>query len=120
MPGAKRFNTGKPRLSLIPTRANMMEAAVWTFGAEKYGADNWRKGMSYQSVLDSMGRHYEALKAGQLIDPETGLPHAAHIKCNASMLIEFEITHPELNDLPKGDAYVQCTDYGKAKIDSNR
>jgi len=89
----KRYNTGKPRMSLIPAIAEEKEAFVWTKGAEKYGEGfNWAKGgpaLSFSSILDSMGRHYNALKKGQDIDPESGEHHAAHIRCNAAMLLEY-------------------------------
>lgn len=100
---ADRFNAGKIRYTLIPVEAEEAEARVWMKGAEKYGEANWQKGLPFKSVLDSLQRHAKALQKGQLIDPETGEPHAAHIRCNAAMLIVFAITHPELNDLPKSD-----------------
>lgn len=96
---ANRFNSGKIRFTLIPVEAEEAEARVWMKGAIKYGERNWEKGLSFLSILDSLDRHMKALKKGELIDSETGEPHAAHIRCNAAMLIVFEKTHPELNDL---------------------
>ena len=84
---AKRFNQGKPRLELLVPEAIEEEAKVWTFGAEKYGEFNWQKGMSLLTIIASLLRHSFAILRGEDIDKESGFLHAAHIKCNASMLI---------------------------------
>lgn len=101
LPKADRKNEGKPQLSFIPYEAQKQEALVWMFGTKKYSRDNWKKGLPFLSVCDSILRHINAYMQGETNDPESGLPHMAHIRCNTSMLIEFEITHPELNDRPK-------------------
>lgn len=98
---AKRDNSGKAKLSYIPRRAQEAEARVWEFGGKKYGRRNWEKGLPWLSVIDSLLRHAMALQSGEINDPETGEHHAAHIRCNAAMLIEFEHTHPELDDRKK-------------------
>lgn len=95
---ADRFNDGKVQLSYIPNKAQEAEARVWMKGAKKYSRDNWKKGLPFLSVIDSMLRHVLAFKEGEDNDPETGESHMAHVKCNASMLIEFLSTHPELDD----------------------
>jgi Domain of unknown function (DUF5664) len=95
---AKRFNSGKTRFSLIPVKAEEAESKVWTMGAEKYGERNWEKGLPFLSVIDSMLRHIKAYQKGETIDSESGQPHMAHIRCNAAMLIEYQETHPELDD----------------------
>jgi hypothetical protein len=40
-------------------------------------------------------RHLEAHRSGELIDPESGRIHMAHILCNAAFLTYF--TQKELN-----------------------
>lgn len=95
---ASRDNKSKPKLSYIPKLAQEAEARVWEFGAKKYGKRNWEKGLPWMSVLDSLLRHAIAIQSGENIDPETGEHHAAHIRCNAAMLIEYALTHPELDD----------------------
>ena len=108
---ADRKNEGKPKLSFIPYEAQKQEALVWEFGARKYSRDNWKKGLPFLSVIDSILRHAAAYAAGETNDPESGLPHMAHIRCNTSMLLEYELTHKELDDRPtpspqKSDARV--------------
>ncbi len=84
-----RFNSGKMRLSLVPPSLSYYAAATLTYGAVKYEANNWRKAGSWSSVMDSFERHYAAFKTGEDDDPESGLPHLAHMAANIAFLIEF-------------------------------
>jgi hypothetical protein len=89
---ADRFNDGKVDLTLVPTEANKAEARVWGFGADKYGRDNWKKlwgNDTVNVVMASLLRHSYAILEGEINDPESGEQHAAHIRCNAAMLIEY-------------------------------
>lgn len=95
---AKRYDGGKPRYDLIPALAQEELAKVLTVGVEKYGVDNWRKGMKWSKVLASLERHLYAIKRGEDRDPETGLLHSAHIQSNAAFLTEYFFTFPELDD----------------------
>jgi hypothetical protein len=85
----QKFDSTKPMMALIPAEALEAEAAVWTFGAEKYNAFNWTKGISYLRIISAIMRHTAAIAKGEDIDPESGQYHAAHIRCNAGMLIKF-------------------------------
>lgn len=71
---------------------------VLEFGAQKYDIDNWRKGLTWRSVADSIQRHFYAWLCGEDIDPESGLPHIDHIGANVMFLSEYRLTHPELDD----------------------
>lgn len=79
----------KPQVALIPPEALLEEAAVWTFGAQKYSKWNWCSGLAYTRILSAMLRHTIALMSGEDIDKESGLHHGAHIRCCAGMLIAF-------------------------------
>lgn len=61
-------------------------ARVLEFGTQKYGRDNWKKGMDVSIILDSLLRHVSALQSGVLIDEESSLSHIGHIQCNALFL----------------------------------
>jgi uncharacterized HAD superfamily protein len=95
---ALRYNQGKIRYDLIPSYAQEQYARVLTVGAEKYGPSNWRKGLSWTSVIASTERHLEAIKRGEDYDPESGLLHSAHIMCNAGFLSEYYKIYPQGDD----------------------
>ncbi len=99
----KRYNAGKIPLALVPTSFTRVfikyllpqelykeTARVLDFGAQKYDKHNWRKGGEWTSVYNSLYRHVEfGLKAGETMDPESGLDHWGHIGCNLAFLLEF-------------------------------
>ena len=81
---------GKLQYGLIPPAVLAEEAAVMTFGAQKYSADNWRKCDDPIRYVDAAMRHFEAWRGGEQIDPESGLHHLAHARCCLSFLMELE------------------------------
>lgn len=81
-----RFNEGKPQYSLLNLNALEPCVRVLEFGTQKYERDNWLRGMPLTAILDSMMRHISAIQRGEMIDPESGLPHIGHIQCNALFL----------------------------------
>ena len=91
---ALRFNKGKVDYTLIPPDAEEAEARVWMAGMAKYGRNNWEKLWGDDTilvVLASTRRHMAAIQRGEYRDPETGELHAAHIRCNAAMLIRYAL-----------------------------
>jgi len=89
--GAKRYDVGKSMMSLLPFEALREVGNVLTYGAKKYAAHNWRKGMKWSRVQDSLLRHYERFAAGEDFDPETGLYHTAQLACNALFLLSYQL-----------------------------
>lgn len=87
--GMLRYNSGKHRMTLIPASLGRYTAAVLEYGAIKYNANNWRKGGSWTSAIDSLQRHLDAFREGEDCDVESALPHLAHIAFNVMILIEF-------------------------------
>ncbi len=86
---AKKFDLGKPPISLINRAALEEEARVLDYGAQKYGRDNWRNGMDHSRLLDAAFRHLIAYVDGESIDPESGLCHLAHARCSLGFLIHY-------------------------------
>lgn len=100
-PGASRFNSGKPRMGLIPPMALLEVAKVCTMGAEKYTEWNWANGFKWTHLADSMMRHYQAWITGQDHDEESGLLHLAHMAWNIMAMIDNAYLYPELDNRPK-------------------
>lgn len=96
--GGLKHDQDKVRLELISSEALFQLGKVLTFGARKYSPHNWRKGISYSRILGAIMRHVVAYNAGETNDPETGLSHIAHAFTECMFLLEFEKTHPELDD----------------------
>ena len=100
---ALKFDTDKLPLNLLSTEAMNQTAAVLKFGAIKYAEHNWRKGFAWSRPLAAAMRHITAFNDGEDIDPESGLSHLAHAACCIMFLLEFQKTHPELDDRYKPD-----------------
>ncbi len=90
---ARRLNAGKARVDLIYPGAITAEGQVMAFGAQKYDDNNWKKSLNtdkhdefVQGCIASMLRHTLAISAGEYLDPESGLPHVAHVRCNAAFI----------------------------------
>jgi hypothetical protein len=99
---ALRYNTGKPKLSMIPFRPLKELAKVYEMGVKKYGRDNWRKGLPWTGMADSCLRHLGSWLEGENDDAESGLNHLLHAAWNLITLVEYSFTHPELDDRFKG------------------
>ncbi len=94
----KRFNQGKTRLGLIPPFSIQEIGKVFTKGAEKYGDNNYRKGMPWSKCVDSLHRHLNAFEQGEDFDAESGLHHMAHVATNAIFLLEYYNIAPQYDD----------------------
>lgn len=95
-----RYNTNKPDYSLIPIATLEDEARVWMYGANKYAAWNWAKGMPWSVPFACAMRHLAAWQKGEDVDAESGLPHLAHVMCNIRMLTLYTKNYPEGDDRP--------------------
>lgn len=94
----KRFNEGKLRFDLLPPYALQEVSKVLTFGSEKYGDDNWKKGMKWSNMMASLERHYQAFKRCEDFDSESNILHVAHLACNSLMLLEYYKIFPQGDD----------------------
>ena len=95
----KKFDAGKPPMSLLPGEALAEIAQVLEYGAKKYGPHNWRAGMSWSRLLDGVMRHLFAFARGERKDPETGLSHLAHAGAGLLFLLSYEATGNGKDDL---------------------
>ena len=104
---AVKHDTGKLRYSLIPALFSRLFAQIWTIGDQKYGANNWRTGLEWSRCVDAMERHLNEWKTGASVDPEDGGHRLAKVAWYCAALIEYEKTHPEMNDIPEKATVVE-------------
>lgn len=90
MSEASKFDSSKVPLDLLPFDGLTQIGQVLQFGASKYAAHNWRKGMAWSRLLAAALRHIFAWAMGQDKDPETGLSHLAHAGCCICFLLEYQ------------------------------
>lgn len=91
---------GKFRWDLLPVRPLEEVVRVYTIGAKKYSDRNWEKGISWGRIFAAMMRHAWAWWGGERSDPVDGQHHLASVAWCALALMEYEETHPELDDRP--------------------
>ncbi len=102
-PLAGRLNAGKLDWALMPVDAMEAELRVWTKGRIKYPRDdrdpgshrimgNWERLWGVDTIPLSLAcamRHMAAMLKGEMVDPETGEYHAAHVRCNMAPIIRY-------------------------------
>ena len=93
-----KYDSGKPRLSLIPKEALWGMAEAMTYGAKKYAADNYKHGLEYRRVADAALRHLTAWLDGEELDPESGLSHLDHALASLAMLKYLATNVPSCDD----------------------
>ena len=86
---------GKGRMDFLPAFALMEVAKHFEAGANKYGDNNWRKGIPVSRYIDSGLRHL--LKH---MDGQTDEQHLIAATWNLLCAIETREKLPELNDMP--------------------
>lgn len=96
----KKYDEGKCRLELVPP--SLIKAVGWvlTDGAAKYGDRNWENGLAWSRPYAAILRHLLAWQDRETNDSESGRNHLWHAACELAFLIEYEKTHPELDDRP--------------------
>lgn len=77
-----RYNSGKPKWSLVHFESLEPLVRVLEFGAEKYSRDNWKIDLDLKEIIDSAMRHLTEMSDDNLYDKETNLLHAGHVLCN--------------------------------------
>lgn len=96
-----KYDDNKHRYDLIPPYPLDRLAEVYTIGAKKYADRNWEKGLAWGRVFAAMMRHAWKWWTGERFDQESGQHHLASVAWCAFALMEYEKTHPEMDDRPK-------------------
>lgn len=83
------YGEQKPKISDTPTIGIREMGRVFSNGAAKYGRLNWRlHKVSATVYYDAAFRHLSAWFDGQDIDPDSGLPHLAHVMACMNILLD--------------------------------
>jgi hypothetical protein len=91
MTTGRKDDAGKARWDLVPWRAMADVVDVLTYGAVKYGDDNWRHISSpRERYFAAAMRHILAHYTGRAIDEETGRPSLAHAVCCLLFLLALD------------------------------
>ena len=106
---APKRDGGKLMFDLLMPGPLRQVVAVLTFGAEKYEANSYRKGLKWTRYVAAMLRHLYAWYGGEKNDPESGLHHLAHLICCALFLLDFEDIKPEFDDRPEEKPFANGT-----------
>lgn len=81
--------SNKLPIHLFPTTAVALGSLANLHGDLKYGRLNWRaSSVRYSVYLDAIIRHAQAALEGEDVDPESGLPHEAHILASAGIIVD--------------------------------
>lgn len=96
--GFIKYDAGKTQYHLIPPRELKQLAEILTFGAAKYGENNWQKCDNPMRYVDALFRHIEAWRSGSDLDDETMKPHLAHALCCCLFILYFDNERRDNND----------------------
>lgn len=94
----KKYDSGKPNLSLLPSRAVTEIGKVLSYGEKKYGAHNWRDGIEFSRNLAAALRHTFKHLAGDTVDEESGCYHLAHACVDLMFILEYLGVRSDLDD----------------------
>ena len=106
MDEGKKFDNGKPRVSLVPMEPLLELADLYSRGARKYGDNNWTLGIKWSRIFDALMRHTSKWWNGEDYDAEDGQHHMAAVAWCAFTLLEYKKTRPEFDDRLKKPAYI--------------
>ena len=92
------YDTGKPRMELLPPHGLMAVARAFSYGAGKYGDWNYRNGIQFSKLIGSTLRHITTWNGGESVDKESGECHLSHAAANLMMILQGMRDNPELDD----------------------
>lgn len=86
----KKYDGGKPDLSLLPREFVEQVSLAFMYGEKKYGRYNYMGGMDWHRLIAATLRHVFAWAWGEDRDSESGLSHLAHAGATIAMLISYQ------------------------------
>lgn len=77
----------KLRWTIIPWEPLSAAVRVFDFGAKKHSPRGWETVPDAIEVYkDAAARHFDKIMLGEVLDPDTGEPHAVHLACCALVI----------------------------------
>lgn len=86
----KKYDLGKPDLSLLPKEFLEATAQAFMHGEKKYGRYNYLNGMEWHRLVAAALRHITAFNEGEDFDAESGYSHLGHASACLAMLLTFQ------------------------------
>lgn len=80
-----KHDAGKLDLTLMPKAAIESAVRALAYGANKYGRDNYKKGIDETRIKAALLRHLFADIDGEQVDSESGLQHLDHVAACVAM-----------------------------------
>lgn len=106
--GVKGVNPAKLYMDHFPANAEWAHVLIGTMGEIKYERDGWRTQTNQQEVYEAALRHINKYRAGEHLDPESGLPHLFHALWNLNVWAHFEIeARPFYRETAQIEAFVE-------------
>lgn len=91
-----KYDSGKPRYSLLPPLALEEVVHVLTFGSQKYEDFNWLKVKNANDrYFSAANRHLWQWKRGEIIDDETKRHHLASAITNLMFILEMDLMNEQ-------------------------
>lgn len=105
IPEGKKYDKGKNRMGLVLqgfSNALWEVGRVGTFGANKYGENNWMYlDNAKNRYKDALFRHLFQYMQGKDLDDESGIKHLSHACWNCLALLEFELGETITDEMTK-------------------
>lgn len=87
MSGVK-YDVGKLRYDLIPAECLEELAAILSYGAAKYGENNWQNLDNFDNrYYAALMRHLQEWRKGEQLDEESGKSHLSHALACVAFLV---------------------------------
>jgi hypothetical protein len=118
-PIGRKFDSEKPMMQLLPSKALVEVSKVLSFGANKYGKENWRELDNLQDRYTGGAlRHIFAHMDDEFKDPETNYSHLAHAVCGLLFKLEIELEKDKEERLrePVSDEHRESADASKPQF----
>ncbi len=114
------IGSSKLPVHLWPTTATVLGALALLDGALKYGRSNWRAaGVRYSIYFDAAIRHLFAAMEGEDRDPDSGLPHEAHVLACMAIVVDARATGKLIDDRNfNGSAYRDFLTEATVKVEA--